>query len=214
MPMREVPEAHRAATVDELWSAIEARLDRLGPALRERLAPGASDADLAALEEALPAGIALPPELRASLRRRAGGVTRTGASGRPYDVMLFDDLGLLSPARIVSSRRWLLSNYRDLAVSPHARIDPQIRRTHYWNEGWIPFAVADEDRALFYCVDCAPSADGVYGQIISAATNDPDRFTEWEGVRAFLAGHVLGQLERPAAEDPDEPGRFRLDGEL
>ncbi len=154
-----------------IWRSIEARLQTLGPDLVPRLGVGLAPAEIAAFEREL--GVGLPSDYAASLREHAGSLTAVSATDRPFAEMLFCDFILLPPAVVLAERAWLTAGYRRDA-SPSARIAQGLQNAHY-HAGWIPVVAADEDRAVYLCIDTCPTSDGQLGQIISLATSHIDR---------------------------------------
>jgi cell wall assembly regulator SMI1 len=125
--------AHAESSV----SALLARIDRWLATHRERfhrgLLPGASQADLASLRQAL--GGSLPDELAALLHWHAGQSSEVpGAFEQSWNLM--------SPAKIIAAKR-----ERDSQPPPG------------WQAGWIPFL--DDESGSYLVIDTAHSGHPV-----------------------------------------------------
>jgi cell wall assembly regulator SMI1 len=190
----DVPTPYAHLSMREMWTRVEDWLCSLpgGTDLLARLAGPASEADIASLRDA--AGGWLPTDYVESLRCHAGNTTATSArTGAAYAVRLVTDVTWLPPPLVVAMRSWLREHYASFPVSPYARIDPAVRRAYY-DPGWIPVIAADEDRALFWCIDTAPTEPARRGQILAMCTNDPDRDFVYLDYRAFFAHQLLDRI--------------------
>lgn len=191
-PYRALPAHLASLSIEEVWARVEGWLGARHPTLLERLDGPASAEEIAALEADL--GVTLPDDYRASLRVHAGGRPRSTHDGRGvYADTPFAALCLLPPPVLLARRRWLEA-YEAFPYSEHARHSGALERA-YHHRGWIPVAQADEDLAVFYCLDTAPTDPAAYGQIVSMCTNDDARMTPWASFRAMLIGELLVPME-------------------
>jgi cell wall assembly regulator SMI1 len=182
-----VPEHDANGGVSELWQRIEAKLAALSAGLVERLAPPATEAEIEELERAI--GAELPADYKQSLRIHGG-----------FTEMIVDDAILLTPKDVIRHRDWLSQSYASFAVGPHTRFEGPLQHAYY-HAGWIPVVAGDEDRALFYCIDTAPTDAGARGQLITMMTNDPDRDVAYTSFTALLADLLLLRLEEHSIDE-------------
>lgn len=173
--LRHPPPDLAELSMPELWRRIEAAIDALAPSLRTKIAPPATSDEIDALERSI--GRRLPPDYVASLREHAGWLAASSRHGRLYAQTLVAGFTLLPPAVVLVEREFL-EGYADQ--------DP----------GWVPVVRHDEDRALYSCLDLAPSAGESVGRILSICTKDPERRVEWSSFRDLLIGELLVPLER------------------
>jgi cell wall assembly regulator SMI1 len=149
--------------IDQLWRRIETRLPLGASPTGPHLAAGASDQALERLEAAL--GGVLPEDFRASYRRHDGGFT----------MRLVTSMDILPLAGIIEAWQVLEELLRDeeWARTPPYYFSEEVVRSGWrtgpiqpvwWSRHWIPFAA---DRAGNHaCLDLAPAAGGMKGQII------------------------------------------------
>lgn len=155
------------------WTKLEAILQDTAPALLADLAPPATDAEIASLEQAL--GMSLPADFVACLK------IHNGQHGNSRG--LFDDAEFLSTSRILQEWRiWkgLLDggDFEDAESSPQSGIRPL-----WWSPAWIPFTYNGAGDHL--CLDLDPAGEGARGQIITLWHDDGARekqansFAQW-----------------------------------
>lgn len=129
----------------------------------KHFSPPAPPTDMAALGRTL--GAPAPIQLARLLARHDG-------SG---DAMVVPEYRLLSTA--VIAEEWLI--WEDLRIND---FDPRgltcspegpIRRDHWWNSAWIPFAA--DGTGNFLCIDTDPARGGSNGQIITMWHDDDRR---------------------------------------
>ena len=185
-------------TIPEIWHRIDAWLADEHPELADVLAPPSPPSEIAELERAL--GVALPEDYRASLAVHAGNRQRLRRDGRPYTDPLFVGFNLLTPDVVLE--RWrFLEQYARFPTSEYAAIDGTRRA--YYDRGWIPVVAADEDLAVFYCIDTVPPEPSRQHQIVTMVTNDPDRDAPWASFRELLISELLTPIDQGYAVDPD-----------
>ncbi len=148
--------------MDDIWSRIEAWLDVHVPGGAGILAPGASDAEIAATEQFL--GVTFPEAVRASFQRHNGQ-----ASG-PW---LLEGWELLSLGRIREEWRcWkdLLERgaFRDFRSATDGRTVED-----WWHPAWIPLTY--DGAGDHHCLDLHPGPQGYVGQIIMMWHDDDAR---------------------------------------
>ncbi|MFI6984063.1 SMI1/KNR4 family protein [Embleya sp. NPDC050154] len=125
----------------------------------ERLSSRRGAADPAAIAELEAAvGEPLPAEFRAYLRLFGGSAG--------LDVFEYDGM---SVSEMISTRRGLtdlLAEGTFDSAEPH-QLDPDDKSVRYrwWHPGWVPFA--RDGGGNLHCIDLAPEADGVRGQVFS-----------------------------------------------
>lgn len=187
-------------TVAEAWARIDEWVATSYPELADRLAGPATNEEIARLELAL--GARLPDDYKASLGIHAGGRSRPTRRGDSlYAMTPFAEFCLLPPDVLLQRRTWLQS-YCSIPSDPHARVAPTVKRAYY-DPGWVPVVAADEDRAIFYCIDTAPTEPAARGQIVQMITSaDPDRDVLWPSFRECLIGGLLQRIEQEAV-DPE-----------
>jgi len=175
------------------WQRIEQWLQANAPDIGADLAPGASDATLAAAAAAF--GAALPDEMADSYRIHDGA--RGGAAP------LFGDWRLLTLANAIKAWKQITRDNEDLDDAADEVEDvaaPQIGPA-WWNPAWIP--VASNSSGDYLCVDLAPAAAGTRGQIISYYHAEPRRELVATGFAQWLADFA-DDLERGAYRVEDE----------
>jgi cell wall assembly regulator SMI1 len=149
--------------IDQLWQRIEARLPLLAVPTEPHLRAGASEQALDRLEAEL--GVVLPEEFRASYSRHDGGFT----------MRLITSMEILSLADIAETWQTLedLLGDDEWASTPPYYFSEEVVRSGWhtgpiqpvwWSHRWIPFAA--DQAGNHACLDLAPTAGGMSGQII------------------------------------------------
>jgi cell wall assembly regulator SMI1 len=177
--------------MDNIWKRIEKWLEQNAPDINADLAPGASDAALAAAATAF--GATLPEEMANSYRIHDGA--RGGAPP------LFGDWRLLSLAAAVKAWKSITPPTDDETSDDVEDVAaPQIK-AEWWNPQWIP--VASNSSGDFLCVDLDPAKAGTRGQIISYYHAEPRRELIAAGFEQWLSAFAV-DLER---------GEYRIEDE-
>lgn len=173
--------------VDELyraWLRIEAWLQRFAPELAAILLPGASEAEVAALQTAC--GSEVPPDLVRSLIHHGG--QKLGAPG------LFFGARYLGPGEIEAELRvwWSLADRGELVGAGDST--GRVRQSG-WERGWLPFtSSASGDH---YCIDMCPGGAGEIGQVIYFQCEVPE--VQWSaGSLTDWLSHYADLLETGA----------------
>ena len=166
-------------SVSASWQRLEAWLKAHAPKVHDSLGPPATDEAIRALETAV--GVTLPEELRAAYRLH---------DGQSRDLTLVPpaesgDAGysLLSLERIAGEwKSWkgLLDggDFAGQVSGPDAGI-----RDDWWNPTWLPLTTNGGGDS--HCLDLAPAAGGVSGQVITMVHAEAKRelaarsFGEW-----------------------------------
>lgn len=143
-----------ADTVARLWRRIEAALQAHDSPMLRTLAPGASEEAIAELEATI--GVTLPEDFRASYRIHDGG----------FSVELVSQMTTESLEGVVEYWQMFEELRRDaswVGQSPFGLACAPIQPV-WFHPGWVPFAI--DVTGNFACLDMAPTADGMVGQII------------------------------------------------
>lgn len=193
-PFTRIPGHLAQLTVEQIWARIDAWLAEHHPPLVERLADPANEREITHLEQAV--GARLPEDYKASLRIHAGGRSRRTAVGNSlYSETPFGEFNLLAPAVVLESMK-RLEPYAEFESAPDARVAPTVRPVFY-DRGWIPVVRVDQDFAVIWCIDTAPTVPAAHGQILEMVTSggDPDRPVLWRSFRELLIGGLLKRIE-------------------
>jgi cell wall assembly regulator SMI1 len=184
---RLLEDAMQARQLGEAWQRIETWLCRHAPATQAALRPGASEDEIAALEEST--GVRAPAELR-SLWLLCAGSWDVPAAG------LFPDQGwaLLDLDTVARSYKWHMANQRT-----QARRDPEAL---VWKPSWLPF--------------CSWSAtDLSYGRFVDAETGETGGWDD-TAVRTvedtsltMVVEEIADKLEYPQLATGYKPGLIR-----
>jgi cell wall assembly regulator SMI1 len=200
-PFTVIPANLAHLTVEQVWARIDAWLAEHHPSLAERLAGPASESDIARLEHSI--GAALPEDYKRSLRIHAGGRSRTTTRGdATYSESPFEQFNLLPPDVVLASMK-RLEPYAAFETDSGAHVAPTVRRAFY-DRGWIPVVKLDQDFAVIWCLDTAPTEPAAYGQVVEMITSggDAERRALWPGFREMLIAGLLKRIEEEAV-DPD-----------
>ncbi|MFI9024075.1 SMI1/KNR4 family protein [Streptomyces sp. NPDC053560] len=198
-------DAVQVRQVTEAWRRIEAWLRRHAPTTHAALKPGASESEVAELEEAL--GARVPVSLRALWRLCAGSLDVRGAG-------LFPEHG------------WALMDLDAVARSYQGHIDSQRRQVQRFGEGeeegmplwqpsWFPFcswSVTDLSHGRF--VDGETGETGGWGETAVRTVEDKsltmfleetaDRLEYPKLFPGYRPGLIDGMLVWGPPESPDE----------
>lgn len=141
-------------TLAATWGRLERWLAAHAPRALASLNPPASEDEIAQAERAL--GVALPGDVRASLRRH---------DGQEPDIPLFAGWSLLPCRRVVAE--WRV--WKDLLDAGRLR-DREAQaegavRAEWWNPRWIP--ITGDGTGDHHCVDLSPAPGGTSGQVIT-----------------------------------------------
>lgn len=173
--------------ISATWQRIETWLSHNAPQVTPGLAPGATDAQIAATERTL--GVILPEEVRAFYRIHDGQRTDRSLGGVVGGV--FAPGGdFLSLARIVDE--WTVwKDLLDSGAFDGIWSDPQPGiKPDWWNPRWIP--ITYDGSGNHFCLDLDPAPGGTAGQII----------TMWHdgGEREVMAASFIDWLTQLADE--------------
>ncbi|WP_406301128.1 SMI1/KNR4 family protein [Streptomyces sp. NBC_00885] len=180
------PDPHQeeieARQVTDSWRRIEAWLCEHASASFDLLKPGASEGEIAALEEAI--GVRVPASLKALWQLRAGHLDEPGAGFLPeynWALMDLDAVVLVYRERMELQRDW-------------GSDEPFL-----WKPSWIPFcawSTHDFTSGLYL--------DAESGEVCRWSESI-DRRTEFESLTAFLEG-MADALEVPSLATWPKPG--------
>lgn len=191
----------------EIFAAWLAWLTAQGVDQRDLLNPPASEAQIAALEQAV--GKPLPEDLKALYRITNGqqaSLGRESIKGR-IAVPLFGQYDFLSTdGAIAAYDSWQLIYTQDGAdfdenfngVITVRGTDPVYRE--YWSPGWLPFSIDGGGNS--YAVDLSPAPGGTVGQIIIMGPDEDHRRVLAPSLSAWLQQRRL----KPIALEEHEPG--------
>ncbi len=182
----ELDEEQRAAIasrVAQAWDRIRAQLRTRHPDFAIHFGPGATAAEIAALEAEL--GFALPADFAASLALHR----EVRFDGLVHGLCPHLDIGRLAEAR-ASGLDW----------EDGVQRDPRIRGDYGWRPGWVPLDCRDSD---FDVLDLDPAPAGHYGQVVRIS-HDSRPSVHAESWLAMLE-HVadLLQADRLVADSSD-----------
>jgi len=169
MPVTDVPARVHAAwrTIAQWYAAHSARL-------HQALRAGALAEQLAAFEQQT--GLTLPADYRASLATHNGAVAL-------HDYTYLDLAGVLNS--------WASMNKLAAAGTfAHAAVYEQgggIIQNTWWQRGWIPFA--EDSGGNMLCLDTAPAAKGVGGQVLRMEMGAGPGIMEYPSFLAWLEGY-------------------------
>lgn len=197
------------------WTAWIDLLERHGFAIRAVLQPGASDADLDALERAT--ALRLTDEIRAFYRLNNGqrtrptrGAVRDGleAPWPPRAAGLFGFYEFLGTQEAAGAwQRWMSvadqqgpAGMREMAEFVTVA-EPEKVKCAYWTPGWLPFARDGGGNALAFDLD--PEPGGTVGQVVLIGPDEDHRHVFAPSTSELLACLI--------AEWQD--GRFEIDDE-
>ncbi|MER5950212.1 SMI1/KNR4 family protein [Streptomyces sp. NPDC001904] len=130
--------------IDDAWRRIEAWLQLRAPATFGNLLPGASEADLAELQESL--GVRLPVGLKAVWGRSAGFGPDWPPGFMPGGSVLLS----FEMIRRVYEERMILLRRHEEAQKRKGAVEDEIP---LWRASWIPFAGLDSDAVSGFCLD-------------------------------------------------------------
>lgn len=169
----------------DLWDRIERLLQTHNPRLLAKLAPGADEASLDALEAKV--GVTLPDDFRASYRIHNG-------SGE-WPIEPYGEL--LSLAGIAEKWDfWRAMSEGDGFEGMEAFPEGPIRTDAWFNARWLP--LTDNQSNCHRCLDLNPAPGGSVGQVITFLRDDGAAHIVAPSFRAYLeafadtlaAGHL------------------------
>jgi cell wall assembly regulator SMI1 len=165
--------------INTYWGRIEAWLGKNTRDILAGLAPGATDAEIAAAEKEL--GVEFPDDVRASYTRHNGQMR--DKIGNPIGGGLIDAHEFLSLNGILDQWRvWKELLDADTFEGNVGEAAPGIK-PHWWSAKWIPLTY--DGSGNHFCLDLDPATDGTLGQIITMWHDQPERalmahgFAEW-----------------------------------
>jgi len=180
--------------VSAAWVALDDWLSRRAKRIRRSLAPGASDAEIGAVEARL--GFDLPEDVRTSYRIHNGG-----EESDLFPASEAEDMGysLIPLEEIVE--HWEGNWQYNSGYEPDAfDVDPGVRSV-YWDPKWVPLAT--NGGGDYHCVDLNPDEGGTVGQVIE--------FLHETNERRLLASSWTAWLRSLA--DGLESKQFKYDAE-
>ena len=204
-----------AADIAALWTRWIDLLEAHGFAVRAVLAPGASEAELAALEVAT--GLELTAEIRALYRLNKGqrerpslGLIREGRAD-PWPPNAAPPFGFYEfLGTHAAATAW--QGWQDIAVdqgpdgmadfAAHATVsEPDKVKQQYWMPGWLPFSRDGGGNSFAFGFD--PEPGGTVGQIIIIGSDEDHRQVFAPSIGAFLARLI----------DEWQQGRFEIEAQ-
>ena len=153
------------AAIDEIEARLTQAFSALSDSVKASLRPGASAADIDAVEAAI--GLTLPPIVRCAYLMHDG--QRVGTDD------MFEDQFRWIPVKsiLVEWKTWkgllddgAFDNMNEGDIGDDVRMD-------WWNAKWIPLARSESGDCV--CVDLDPGASGVVGQMIEVFHDDERR---------------------------------------
>jgi len=185
-----------------LWQRAEAVLKSKYPARHKALRKGASNSQLAALEQLI--GAELPEDFKSSLRLHNGQEENGEGVLRDWE--------LLSTDRIADE--WKIwkelydgGDFADAEGSPGPGVKP-----HWWHPLWLP--LTSNGGGDHQCLDLDPASEGKRGQVIQMWHDDAPREVQGASFEAWFEGFVndleAGKAyEEAEAEDDGAAGDAR-----
>ena len=177
--------------IADLWQRLETWASANAPKMLEDLNPGATDAEISALQESL--GLDLPESFNESLRVHNGE-----SDGWPCKV--FADMGAYHPASAIPEHwqmRQQIAEQVGIEFTPE-EIEEQIRdhiitvdgpvRPATYRAAWIPIMDCNGD--VFWAIDFAPADGGCDGQIIRVDLEGCEWSVVADSFAAFLQQYV------------------------
>ena len=158
--------SNEEAAVNGAWEKIDAWAEHFAPLVSCDLLPPADEERIGQAERSL--GHTFPVAFRRSLGRHEG---QTGESGA-----LLGGFTLIRLSEIVETHSMLARLRRSGAIprqlDDKVGADPGVQQS-WWCEGWLP--IASDGAGNHICVDVAPTAIGVAGQLITYYRDHPLR---------------------------------------
>ncbi|MGB7328142.1 MAG: SMI1/KNR4 family protein [Rubripirellula sp.] len=148
----------------EFWAQLESWLDEHEPSMKALIRPAATEAEIAAVENAT--GYTFPSELRASYLLHDGCEANSG---------LLCGIGLMSLEAMTTNWEMWAEIGRDDDESLNescSSVPPDAVQVKYANATWLPFA---GDSQHYVAIDFAPGPAGRVGQVISSGRDDEIR---------------------------------------
>jgi cell wall assembly regulator SMI1 len=183
------------------WSDFERWLSTNCPELDGILNAGATPEQLQAVESQL--GIILPDDFKDFYRIHDGQVE--GSPG------LFDGMEFLSLSGILLEHKRLC---KFVANEGMEQIDVDITADRgispvYWKKSWVPYI--RHDCGNYYCVDLAPTSEGVSGQIVGMWLMPPERSLLGRSIGDWFQRYVLRVLAGDYEYSEDEDGLVEIE---
>jgi cell wall assembly regulator SMI1 len=166
------------------WSEVESRIGKAEPQLLSLLPPGATEANINALESHV--GAPLPPLVRALYRVHDGiGMPATVREG---EYLYVSASTLLTLADAVDA--WQsLHDLSTRGVFDDARVvvEGPVRQA-WWHPAWLP--VTSSSGGDCYCIDLDPPKGGTVGQVVNFWHDSPERSVQSPDLATFLLDHL------------------------
>lgn len=142
--------------MDEIWIRLEMFLQKNAPTILDSLAPGASEEEIADVEEYI--GLQFPADVRQSYLRHDGQADE----GKEFIPGYFH---LLSMSEILQGveENTSLVQHTNYDVPVNIITDPRVKRV-FLDAAWVPFAGDVGGNRV--CLDFDPTPNGTVGQII------------------------------------------------
>lgn len=183
--------------IQELWNKLETWCNANAPAMLEDLNPGASDADVALLQDTI--GIKLPATFIESLKIHDGendGWPYKVIAGRGAYLAIEDILKNWNLRKQVAVQMADFQDQLDAEVRSGARtieVDGPVKAISF-SPKWVPFMDCNSD--IFWAMDFDPEAGGVVGQIIEVDFEGGSWKVIAESFEGFFSDYVSG-LQKP-----------------
>lgn len=162
------------AAIQNTWNQIERWYAENAPRILENLRNGASDEDISNFEARV--GLPLPDDYKASLRLHDGDA-------------YVHDYNYLSLEGVLNN--WLLmTEQSEQGVFKEREVFDAgggIIQNTWWHRAWIPFA--EDGGGNLICIDMAPEADGVVGQILKMEMQLGPVATQYKSFLEWLASY-------------------------
>ncbi|AUZ04603.1 SMI1/KNR4 family protein [Vitreoscilla sp. C1] len=160
------------------FQAVLAKIQKQQPLSRLELNDGATEAQLVQVQADL--NVVFPDDLQQWYRLFDGQ--------SPNSEHVFNGAAWLSLSRMQAlwqhmQTRVTEMSHEDIALSA----DDEVQAL-WWHDAWLPFS--DDGQGNYVCVDLAPSADGVMGQIIRVRFDNMVRSLEATSLEAWLDAHI------------------------
>lgn len=171
------------ASLEQIWSTIDATLKKVSPRAAATLRKPATDKALAALEQALK--VKLPADLRTLLSLHDGQDEK-----KRLPVLFAKTTWFLLPAASIVSTYESLNEldadgeFDDLEGSNQDGLVKPL----WWSDAWIPFATNAAGDSL--CVDAGPTKKGKVGQLLWWYHDEDFREREAEHLTAFFTDYA------------------------
>ncbi|MFC5704106.1 SMI1/KNR4 family protein [Cohnella faecalis] len=181
----------------EIWIRLERWLEEEAPEILSDLNAGATEAEIAALEEAT--GLQLPSDLKESLN------IHNGQNGEGQ--WLFAGWEFLSTERILDEWKVWKELY-DKKSFDSWDVDAESGiANEWWNPAWIP--ITYNGSGDHHCIDLSPTKDGTIGQVITMWHDSDERRIVASSYRQWLE-LIVAKFEANDSEYVFDSGDFEF----